>query len=327
MSELRNGPLESINLPHNDHPPNDLEPNRHILKSRDLVLDCRLPVVGGAHIMGVLNVTPDSFSDGGKYLSVARAVARATEMAHEGAQIIDIGGASSRPKGSAYGAGAEIVSLEEELRRVLPVVKELVTLLPDVWISIDTYRMEVARAALEMGAHMINDITALRFEPQLAEVCAAFNAPLVLMHSVGLPGDMPHGLESSSPKEDIVKRVRTDLEVAINVGIQSGCRQLIVDPGFGFGKQTTENLRLIAELQEFQSLGYPLLIGVSRKSSVGEILSSDGKAPPPEDRVFGSLGITAVGLNGGASIVRTHDVRETSQFLMALDATRRTSKV
>lgn len=302
----------------------DLETNPHILRSRDLVLDCRPPVAGGAHIMGVLNVTPDSFSDGGVYMEVARAVARAKEMVAEGARIIDIGGASSRPKGSVYGAGAGLVSAEEERVRVLPVIKALIQELPGVWISVDTFRSEVARDALKLGAHMINDITALRFDPQLADLCAELEVPLVLMHSEGLPGAMPH-VEHSS--HNVIDRVRTALASAIQVAASRGCTQLILDPGFGFGKTKQDNLRMMAELEQFQPLGYPLLIGVSRKSSVGELLATDGVLPPPDKRLFGALGVTSVAVNRGATMVRTHDVRETAQFLNAMDATKRTSKV
>lgn len=301
----------------------DLETNPHILRSRDLVLDCRLPVFGGAHIMGVLNVTPDSFSDGGAYMDLARAVARAKEMVAQGARIIDIGGASSRPKGSVYGVGAELISAEEERGRILPVIKEVIQELPGVWVSIDTFRSEIAKDALKLGAHMINDITALRFDPQLADLCAELDVPLVLMHSEGLPGAMPHTYESTS---NIIERVRTALASAIRVAASRGCTQLILDPGFGFGKTKQDNLRLMAELEHFQPLGYPILIGVSRKSSVGEMLATDGDLPTPEGRLFGALGVTAVAVNNGATIVRTHDVRETVQFIKAMDTTRRTSK-
>jgi dihydropteroate synthase len=295
--------------------------------------------------MGVLNVTPDSFSDGGKYLDVARATARANEMSQEGARLIDIGGASSRPKGTIYGTGAELVSLEEELRRVVPVVVEVVKSQPHVWISVDTFRSEVAHAALEAGAHMINDITSLRFDPKLAGVCATFNAPLILMHSVGLPGDMPHVINSTgitndmapgadkpstshdASELDIVEVVFRDLKHAAETAQRSGCTQLILDPGFGFGKNVNDNLRLISDLNHFQSLGWPLMIGVSRKSTIGEILSENGDIPPPNQRLLGGLGVTAVGIASGASLVRTHDVYETKQFLGALDATRRTSKL
>ena len=274
--------------------------------------------------MGVLNVTPDSFSDGGLYMDVARAAARAKEMAAEGARIIDIGGASSRPKGSVYGAGADLVSVEEERGRILPVIEAVISELPGVWISVDTFRSEIAKEVLELGVHMINDITALRFDPQLADLCAEFEVPLVLMHSEGLPGDMPHVEQSST---DIIERVRTALASAIREAKSRGCSQLILDPGFGFGKTKQDNLRLMAELGQFQPLGYPLLIGVSRKSSVGELLATEGILPPPDQRLFGALGVTAVAVNSGATFVRTHDVRETRQFLNAMDTTKRTSKL
>lgn len=268
--------------------------------------------------MGILNVTPDSFSDGGQYLDVARAVARATEMADEGACLIDIGGASSRPKGSAYGTGAELVPADQELGRILPVVSEVARLLPDIWISVDTFRSDVARAVLEAGAHMINDITALRFDPDVAAVCAEFNAPLVLMHSVGMPGEMPQ----EATYGDVVERVREDLRAATLVAEKAGCSQLLLDPGFGFGKSVSDNLLLIRELNQLGELGWPVLIGVSRKNTLGRIISRGGDIPPPPERLFSGLGVTAVGVEAGASIVRTHDVRETVEFLTAFSATR-----
>ena len=296
--------------------------DRFILRSKGLLLDCRAPIEDGAHIMGVLNVTPDSFSDGGLYMDVARAVARATEMAEQGARLIDIGGASSRPKGAAYGKGASLVPNEEELARVLPVVRAVAKKLPTIWISVDTFRSDVAEACLDAGAHLINDITALRFDPALASVCAKHNAPLALMHSVGLPGDMPHEWSS----EDVLKDVFEDLSLAINSALHAGCTQLVIDPGFGFGKSLRGNLQLISNLKSFATLGWPMLVGVSRKNSLGQLIARDGVVPPPTERVAPGLALAGIAVDQGAAIVRTHDVLVTAQFLSSIMQTRQTLK-
>lgn len=271
--------------------------------------------------MGVLNVTPDSFSDGGHFLEADKAVARAREMAAEGAVLVDIGGASSRPKGATYGAGAALVSAEEEMRRILPVIQGVAAALPDLWISVDTFRADVAEAALAAGAHMINDITALRFAPELAGVCARAGVPLVLMHSVGLPGDMPHVAES----KDVVTVVRQELMLAAERARAAGCQQVVLDPGFGFGKTHADNFRLLAGVADLLRQDVPVLIGVSRKSSIGwaSRASEADPVPAPQDRLPGSLAAAGLAVQQGASIVRTHDVAATVQYLRVLDRTRR----
>ena len=271
--------------------------------------------------MGVLNVTPDSFSDGGLYIDPERALTRAREMTAEGAVILDIGGASSRPKGATYGEGAALISAEEECRRILPVIERVARELPKVWISVDTFRSDVAEAALKAGAHMINDITALRFDRALARVVASHGVPLALMHSVGMPGEMPHMVDSPN----IVAEVTADLTRAVSVAQEEGCEQLVLDPGFGFGKTTTGNLALMSGVGTLLSLGYPVLIGVSRKSSIAQAAAEEGtprdQLPPPSDRLAGSLAATGIAVQHGASIVRTHDVAATRQFLNVLEAT------
>jgi len=298
----------------------------HILRSGSLTLDCSLPVSGGAHIMGVLNITPDSFSDGGLYLDPNRAMERAATMAAEGAIILDIGGASSRPKGATYGQGASLISAEEECHRILPVIERIAKDLPGVWISVDTFRSDVAEAALKAGAHMINDITALRFDPQLADVVARHRVPLALMHSVGLPGDMPH----VAPSTDIVEEVASALREAAKLAAKAGCDQMILDPGFGFGKTMTDNLALMSGVEDLLALGHPVLVGVSRKSSIAQAAAGPGASkdelPPPSDRLPGSLAATGVAVQHGASIVRTHDVAATRQYLNVLEATIRAGK-
>ena len=275
--------------------------------------------------MGVLNVTPDSFSDGGQFLDPDQAVVRAAVMAREGAVLIDVGGASSRPKGTTYGKGADLVSADEECSRILPVIKRIADRLPEVWISVDTFRSDVARAALDAGAHMINDITALRFDLNLARVAGEADAPLVLMHSVGMPGMMPH----EAPSDSILEDVREALAMALEQAREAGCRQLVVDPGFGFGKTTVDNLRLMGGVEQLLTLGHPVLIGVSRKSSIARAAAGENaegdELPSPEDRLPGSLAATGVAVKHGASIVRTHDVAATRQFLNVLDATIRAS--
>ena len=291
-----------------------------ILSSGNLELDCRAPRDGGAHVMGILNVTPDSFFDGGKYLDPALALARAVAMSEEGARLIDIGGASSRPRGTTYGEGAALISAAQEMDRIIPVIECVATSLPNLWISIDTFRSDVAAEALAAGAHMINDITALRFDPNLAAVVSAAEAPLILMHSVGNPGEMPHVAEA----DDIVGLVLDQLTEAREIATESGCQQVILDPGFGFGKSTADNLRLIAEIPRLVALGSPVLIGVSRKSTIGELVGKGDDIAPPDQRLAGSLAVTGLAVTGGAAIVRTHDVAATFQFLSALDATMRT---
>jgi len=267
--------------------------------------------------MGILNVTPDSFSDGGQFLDPERACQRAKDMVEEGASIVDVGGASSRPKGKIYGEGASLISADEELTRILPVITGIVHALPHTWISVDTFRSDVAAAALDAGAHMINDITALRFDPRIAEVAAAANIPIALMHSVGLPGEMPHVVET----DDIVARVAEELAQAGEQARMAGCQQVIVDPGFGFGKTHVDNLKLIENTNTLAALGLPVLIGVSRKTTIGWASGPKNDILPPQERLPGSLAVTAVGVMGGASIVRTHDVAETRRFLSAMYAT------
>ncbi|NNF04598.1 MAG: dihydropteroate synthase [Rhodothermales bacterium] len=295
---------------------------RFLLRSRGLELDCTNRVHGGAHVMGILNVTPDSFSDGGQYMDPDAALGRAREMAGEGARLIDIGGASSRPAGSVYGEGARLVPADEEWKRIGPVIERVAGELPDIWISVDTFRADVARRALEAGAHLINDITALRFDGDIAHVAAEFGVPMCLMHSVGLPGDMPHAL----PMAGVVDRVRTELESAAGRAQAAGVEQVVLDPGFGFGKTVDDNLRLIGRVDILTALDRPILIGVSRKSTIGVAMAEPGADPrPPDARIAGSLAATAVGVLRGASIVRTHDVRHTVDFLRVLHRTVRTA--
>ncbi len=285
--------------------------DRFVLDCRGRTLDCRPgPTNGGAHVMGILNATPDSFSDGGQFLAVEDAVSRAAEMLSAGASIIDVGGESTRP-------GADPVPADRERDRVVPVVETLSDRFPEALFSIDTYKPEVARAALEAGAHIVNDVTGLRHHPEMADVAADAGAPLIVMHSAGDPGNL------TSPHEyaDVTAEVRDALAHSIETAEKAGVDSIVVDPGFGFGKSHTENLRLINEVDELLTLDRPVLIGVSRKSTIGATLGTDATPAPVDDRLFGSLGATAVGVMRGATLVRTHDVTATMDLLTVLDAT------
>jgi dihydropteroate synthase len=268
--------------------------------------------------MGILNVTPDSFSDGGQFSAPDAAVARAAEMLRQGAQIIDIGGESTRPAGATYGAGGVPITGEDEIRRILPVIERIAAELPEAVLSVDTYRTEVAEAALDAGAHMLNDVTGLRHNPELASLAVHHGAPVVVMHSRGGPGPFPHEQRSDA---DVVDEVMESLRASIRCAEEAGLHDVIVDPGFGFGKSPRENLRLLAATGEFLRLGRPVLVGVSRKSTIGTTLGSASDPAPIERRLFGSLGATAVAVLRGASIVRTHDVVETAEMLRLLVAT------
>jgi dihydropteroate synthase len=262
--------------------------------------------------MGILNVTPDSFSDGGQFVAVEDAVSRAAEMLSAGASIIDVGGESTRP-------GADPVSLDEETDRVVPVVEALVDQFPEAILSVDTYKPAVARAALNAGAHIVNDVTGLRHNPEMAEVAAEAGAPLVIMHSQGEPGDL------TTPREyaDVTAEVRDALAQAAETAEAAGVSSIVLDPGFGFGKSHADNLRLMNEIDELLALDRPFLIGVSRKSTIGATLGTPDAPAPTDERLFGSLGATAVAVMRGATLVRAHDVAATTQMLRVLGATLR----
>lgn len=285
-----------------------------MLDCRGHALDCR---PGRTHVMGILNVTPDSFSDGGRFLDPSAALHRAEALLNEGAVLIDVGGESSRPRGSVYGDGAEPVAADEEKRRVLPVIEAVALRFPEALISVDTYKGEVAEEALAAGAHIVNDITGLRFGDGTARAAARYGAPLVVMHSLGQPGAMPHAHDYG----DVVNDVRAALAASVEIAETAGVRDIIVDPGFGFGKTVRENLRLLARTDAFLTLRRPVLVGISRKSTIGAVLGSVAAPAPVGERLFGTLGATAVAVLGGASIVRTHDVRATADFLRVLRAT------
>ncbi len=255
------------------------------------------------HIMGILNVCPDSFSDGGLYLDPEKAVYRALEMQEEGADIIDIGGQSTRP-------GSLPISTDEELKRVVPVLKKLVGKI-NVPISIDTYSSRVAYQCLLLGANIINDISGLRFSHDMADVIAKFNACVVIMHIKGTPKDMQNNPEYEDLFVEIIGYLKNQIEVAEKAGIS----QIIIDPGIGFGKRLEHNLQIIANLDKFKVLGKPILIGTSRKSFIGTILDL-----PPKERLEGTIASICVSILKGANIVRVHDVLSVKRAVSIVDA-------
>ncbi len=291
---------------------------------RGTALNCigkELSLDYGPLVMGVLNVTPDSFSDGGRYTSVAAALDRAAEMVAEGADIIDVGGASSRPAGTVYGKGAALVPAKEEIARIVPVIEAVKDRLPSTVVSVDAWRPSVVRAALQAGACMINDISGLRQSVESADLAAVYGAPLVVMHAVGSPGNMAH----MSGNGLGMKRIHASLARSVAIAKIAGVRDVIVDPGFGFGKSYADNLALVGMLGTFMDLNCPIMIGISRKSTIGSVLGSTMDPVPVHERLFGTLGATAIAVLGGASMVRTHDVKPTVHMLRVIHAIRQAS--
>ena len=289
-------------------PPRD-GPGAWTLDCRGRALDAR---PGRGLVVGVLNVTPDSFSDGGRYRSVEAAVDRAGQMADEGAAVVDVGGESTRP-------GADPVGLDDELARVVPVVEAIARSVPRLLISVDTTKGAVARAALRAGAHLVNDVTGLRGGVGTAAAAAEYGAPLVVMHSAdGRGGAAPDA-------DDVVGDVAASLERSARRAEVEGVRGVVLDPGFGFGKSAADNLRLVDRLDRLVALGRPVLVGVSRKSTVGAVLGDPawggaGHPAPVSERLYGSLGLAALAVVRGAALVRAHDVRETVEALRTLTA-------
>ena len=257
-----------------------------------------------AHVMGILNVTPDSFSDGGRFTTAETALHQARRMVEEGATIIDIGGESTRP-------GAQPVSVQEELDRVVPVVEGIASEL-GVIISIDTSKAEVMHGAVAAGAHMINDVLALREHDALA-TAAALQVPVCLMHMQGEPRTM----QTRPIYQDVVGEIRDFLQERVQACVAAGIptSRIILDRGFGFGKTLQHNLTLFRHLTQFTQLGYPVLVGVSRKSMIGSILDM-----PVEQRLYGSLGLASLAVWLGASIIRAHDVAATVQAIRTVQA-------
>jgi dihydropteroate synthase len=277
-------------------------------------------------IMGIVNVTPDSFSDGGRFLDTAKAVEHASRLLDEGADIVDIGGESTRP-GARVDTGVSAsseqartvpaVSAEEELERVIPVIVALKRIHPAAVISVDTYKATIARAAVGAGAEIVNDVSGFRWDPRMLNTLADLRCGAVLMHMRGRPEEW-RGLP---PAQDVVHLVKRELTEWAENAVAKGLvrARIVLDPGFGFGKSFDQNYPLIAHFAEFQKIGFPLLAGTSRKSFIGRTLGGE-KVVPPADRLFGTLATETALILQGAQIVRTHDVRASAEAARVADA-------
>ena len=283
-------------------------------------------------IMGILNVTPDSFSDGGVFLDPERALDRASQLLDEGADIVDIGGESTRP-GARVDAGAPqradasgdtkaesgipTVSAEEELRRVIPVIKAVKKKHPAAVVSVDTYKAEVAQAAVTAGAEIVNDVSGFRWDPLMIRTLVDLRCGAVLMHMRGRPEEW----RALPPPDDVVLLVKRELKEWAENALASGVQRerMVLDPGFGFGKSFDQNYPLIARFAELQALGFPLLVGTSRKSFIGRTIGGE-KHIPPADRLFGTIATESALMLSGAHIIRTHDVMPTLQAARIADA-------
>lgn len=270
-------------------------------------------------IMGVVNVTPDSFSDGGLHIDAASAVVYAEQLLDQGASIIDVGGESTRPGAavadSASGSG---VTEDQERERVLPVIRDLKKRRPQAVISVDTYKASVARAAVELGAEVVNDISGFRWDPTMKKTLAELKVGAVLMHTRGRPEEW----KKLPPIGDAVLLVKRELRQWAEAATLAGIKRdhLVLDPGFGFGKRFEENFPLLAHFAELQQMGFPLLAGVSRKSFIGRALAQDGKDAAVEERMYGTLAAEAALILKGAHIIRTHDVRHMVEAARVVDA-------
>src|ERR1700687_4225642 len=273
------------------------------LRSRTLNLGDRTLV------MGVLNVTPDSFSDGGKFLDPQRAVEHALEMERPGADLLDIGGESTRP-------GSTGTAAETELARILPVLEGFRGALK-IPIVVDTRKSQVAEAAISAGAQIINDVSGLRFDPRLAEVSQRRGVPLILMHMRGEPATMQKVPFARDVMKDVVRGLRASIRKARAAGVRKS--QIVIDPGIGFGKSFEQNYELLRKLSELAKLGYPLLGGTSRKGFLGATLARDGRPAPSEERLWATAATVTASILGGAHIVRVHDVAEMAQVARVTD--------
>jgi len=261
----------------------------------------------GPVVVGILNVTPDSFSDGGNFLDLEAAAEHATILLDEGAGIIDVGGESTRP-------GSDPVSQEEEVRRVVPVIERIIAARPEAVISVDTYRSATAVAALDAGASVVNDVTALRGDPRMISVVTGAQCPVILMHMQGEPKNM----QREPRYTDVVREVRDFLRSRAEHAVRSGAHaeNIIVDPGIGFGKTLDHNLTLLRDLEAIVDLGFPVLVGASRKRFIGSITG----VQEAEQRVFGTVATTVLAYERGATLFRVHDVRANSEALAVAEA-------
>ncbi|MBN2028787.1 dihydropteroate synthase [bacterium] len=273
-------------------------------------LDCgcrKLELSKRTHVMGILNATPDSFYDGGRYYTHDRAVHRIFEMETEGADLIDIGGESTRP-------GSEAVDIDEEINRVVPIIERIKNKIT-IPISIDTRKSEVAEAAIVSGAHLVNDVSGLRYDAKMASVIEKYRVPVVIMHMKGLPIDMQADPQYADLTGEIYQYLEENIQIALRNGISK--EKIMIDPGIGFGKMWDDNFVLLRRLREFKSLGYPMLIGVSRKSFIGRLLNLN-----EEERLMGTAAAVAVSSLKGVEIVRVHDVKEMVQVVRIVDQLR-----
>ncbi len=260
-------------------------------------------------VMGVLNVTPDSFSDGGKFLDPRRALTQALTMQRDGADIIDIGAESTRP-------GSHGISVAEELRRLLPVLEALRGKL-EIPISVDTQKSAVAEIALGAGAQIINDVSGLRTNPRLAQVAAKLHAPLILMHMRGNPRTMQKAPFARDVLKDVTQGLRRSTAIARKAGMAKS--QIVIDPGIGFGKSFSQNYELLAKLSKLAKLGFPILVGTSRKGFLGATLAKNGKPASADQRLWGTAATVAASILNGAHIVRVHDIAEMTQVARTVD--------
>ncbi|MGA9529221.1 MAG: dihydropteroate synthase [Terriglobales bacterium] len=284
-------------------------------------------------IMGIVNVTPDSFSDGGQHFDAAKAVAYAEQLLDEGAAIIDVGGESTRPGANVMAAGQPApnaprptaavppsapVSEEEEKKRIIPVVRDLRKRQPHAVISVDTYKASVARAAVDEGAEVVNDISAFRWDPKMAKTLAEMKVGAIMMHTRGRPEEWRALPPIGDPVLLVKRELRQFAEAATLAGVKRD--HLVLDPGFGFGKKLEENYPLLAHFAELQQMGFPLLAGVSRKSFIGRALARDGKDASIEERAYGTLAAESILILKGAHILRTHDVKIATEAARLADA-------
>lgn len=293
--------MERVKIPLSKSPPTEVS----TLQLRGK----RLPIGSHTYLMGILNVTPDSFSDGGKYLKAKDAIRRLEVLIESGADIIDVGGESTRP-------GAPSVSLDEEIDRILPVLEAWKRKKRDTILSIDTSKSKIAEIALTHGASLVNDVTAMKGDSRMAEVVAHYEAGVVLMHMQGTPRTM----QQNPTYQDIVSEISRFFEERMKEAIRSGIREeaIVLDPGIGFGKKTSHNVEILRRLRDFQRLGRPLLVGPSRKSFIGEILDL-----PVEKRLLGTAAAVALSILNGADMLRVHDVTEMKQVAKIADAIQR----
>jgi dihydropteroate synthase len=269
----------------------------------------RLFLGGRTLVMGVLNVTPDSFSDGGKFLQPESAIEHAFLMERAGADFLDIGGESTRP-------GSVETSASEELDRILPVLEALRGRLK-IPVSVDTRRASVAELAIRAGAELINDVSGLKSDPQIAEVAARYRVPLIVMHMRGEPRTMQAGRFARDVMKDVMQGLRGSVAIARKAGV--GKTQIVVDPGIGFGKSFAQNYELLQKLPQLAKLGYPLLVGTSRKGFLGATLARDGQPAPPEERIWGTAATVTASILNGAHIVRVHDLPEMVKVVRVAD--------